>query len=175
MFVTCGITATVNMFQTKSVWSFKFKDMDVYGLLSEKPPPKNIYYPSENHIMWQNCNNKLDISKRLHNSSVNSFRYSVKGTIHPSHFAPWHRRRLLFNWASVQGTRIKASREDNTRRRGGGKVGAADLWSARHCQGTTDYKKTGDEEESGRCQSGSLSAGDGVLKVDERGAFVQTL
>lgn len=52
MFVTCGICwdyCTVNMFQTKSVDGFKFKDMDVYDLVSEKPPPKNIYYPSENH------------------------------------------------------------------------------------------------------------------------------
>lgn len=87
------------------------------------------------------------------------------------HFAPW----LLFNWASVPRTWIEASREDDTRRRGGGKVEATDLWSGRHCQGTTDYKKTGDEEESGHCQSGSLTADNCALKVDKRGAFIQTL
>ncbi len=50
MFVTCGICCnycTVNMVtsQTKSVWGFK--DVDVYDPVWEKPPLKNIYYPSE--------------------------------------------------------------------------------------------------------------------------------
>lgn len=158
MFVTCGICCnycTVNMVtsQTKSVWGFK--DVDVYDPVSEKPPLKNIYYPSEAHCggfqVLTSCSrtaNEVHLCciTILFNSTRSGTMWRKWYTSASSllHFTQRHRRWLLFQCTSIPWARSKSSREDFTRRRGGGKVGADDLWSGRHCQGATDYKKRGE-------------------------------
>jgi len=89
--VACGLCCDylVNMSPTKSIWGFKFKDMDIYDLFSEKPPPKKHTH-LKTTVGISSCNTTAIINSKFQSNKDHLciakrlilLRYSVEGMIH---------------------------------------------------------------------------------------------
>lgn len=195
MFVTCGICCnycTVNMVtsETKSVWGFK--DVDVYDPVSEKPPLKNIYYPSEAHCggfqMLTSCSrtaiiNSIFQSNEGHLCCITILFNSTRSrTMWRKWYiclipAPFHPTAQKVASVSVHIHTVSSEQvfqrglySEERGREGRSRWSA--IWSTLPRSNGLQEKRR-DEEESGHCQSRSLSADKRISEVDEIRAILQ--